>query len=215
MRKIDKTDTPDFYSKYLDEKIPKSWDDYSSSIKRQLKKHMMKYEQGEYCAYCEKSIKIDNTHIEHIFPKGNDLPEHSNAFKDYTNMLTSCGKDGKPPKGKNRTCGHAKQDQYSNDFINPTIDDPSLFFEYDLTTGAIIPLEKDETKLNFKRAKETIKILNLNEINLLAARGQFIRDCGHCDNDTLNWYLENYQFKGFTRFLVNKSRFSLHTCHNL
>jgi len=59
-------------------------------------------------------------------------------------------------------------------------------------------------KLNFKRAEETIKILNLNEINLLAARGQFIRDCGHCDNDTLNGYLENFHFKGLTRFLTEQ-----------
>ena len=133
MRKIDKTDIPNEYLEFLGEKKPESWNDYSSAIKRILKEHMIANEQGSFCAYCEKSIAVDNSHIEHIFPKGNtniSLRNYPDAFKDYSNMLVSCGKEWKTPTGKNRTCGHAKQGQYSNDFINPTLDNPKEFFEY-------------------------------------------------------------------------------------
>lgn len=46
-------------------------------------------EQYNLCAYCEREIDENNTHIEHIKPKSGYL----NRCFDYNNLIASCEGD--------------------------------------------------------------------------------------------------------------------------
>lgn len=181
MLKIIKTPEPDFYKDFKKKYKYTNWEQYNSSlgmeIKRKLKKYMLKEEQDYYCPYCERKIitkyekeeteeNINNilkrkSHIEHIIPKS-IKPQF---FQEYNNFLVSCT--------DKETCGMAKENSYSNNFINPVLEDPKRYFEYDIKTGEIkvrkISLEEQ------LKAEETIKILNLNQPRLKNARYTLIQ----------------------------------------
>lgn len=69
------------------------------------------------------------------------------------------------------TCGHFKNRQGSDgpgaydakELIKPDVDDPRLFFDF-LDTGVIEP-KPGLSNQNFKRASETISVLNLSALN--------------------------------------------------
>ena len=172
MLKIFKTPEPNFYKEFKKKCKYTNWEQYNSNlgieIKRELKKHMLKEEQNYYCPYCERKIitkyeteNIDDilkkkSHIEHIIPKS-IKPQ---LFQEYNNFLVSCT--------DKETCGMAKENSYSNNFINPVLEDPQKYFEYDIKTGEI-----RARKISFEdklKAEETIKILNLNQPRLKNAR---------------------------------------------
>jgi len=180
--KINKTDDLDEHIKFKKKNNPKNWDDYEPGIKRVLKAHMLEKEQGDYCPYCERQIDVDDSHIEHIEPK-----HKSSNFKEYNNMLTSCN---------NKTCGNAKGGTFPNNFLNPVLIDPMEFLSYKVETGEIIPIEKDETHLNYQKAVETIETLKLNEKNLLASRKVLnlqVRSLeSYLDDDEIRFELEGY-----------------------
>lgn len=107
--------------------------------------------QDGLCAYCETSIHQGNRQIEH-FRQRSRYPQ---GTFDWSNLFGSCKRDG--------VCGVHK-DQCGlyppANLIKPDIDDPDEFFVFD-SQGGIHPkagLAPDE----FERAKETIRILNLN-----------------------------------------------------
>lgn len=129
---------------------------------------MLKEEQNYYCPYCERKIitkyeihdsekNIDialrkKSHIEHIIPKS-IKPQF---FQEYNNFLVSCT--------DKETCGMAKENSYSDNFINPVLENPQEYFEYDIKTGEI-RAKKSSLEKQLK-AEETIKILNLNQSKL-------------------------------------------------
>lgn len=181
MFKVNKTEEPQFFKDYKKRNNPKSWKDFSYDIKRQLKEYMLeneyeyKNEEGSYCPYCELKINLENSQIEHIYPK-DKFPE---KLMEYSNYLVACI--------SSVTCGQNKGNSWENYFINPTIEDPEKYLEYDLMSGKIISKEKDTQKIEYKKAIVTIELLNLNHPRLCNMRKNFIKEC-LCSFDCVKYY---------------------------
>ncbi|WP_373079039.1 hypothetical protein [Fusobacterium varium] len=84
---------------------------------------MLEYEQNHYCPYCELKINVEESQVEHIKSK-EKFPE---LMHEYSNYLTGY----KSPK----TCGQFKVNQWSEKFIDPTVEDPEEYPTYDIKTG--------------------------------------------------------------------------------
>ncbi|MEN6082484.1 retron Ec78 anti-phage system effector HNH endonuclease PtuB [Chromobacterium piscinae] len=134
--------------------------------------------QGNFCCYCESALSESNRHIEHFFPKGRrdengDRP-YENMTYEWSNLFGSCGKKS------GVSCGHFK-DKEGNagpgdynvfDLIKPDIEDPSEFLKFS-QAGSIFANPNLHEDIS-KRAKETIRVLNLNHPALIAARQRLI-----------------------------------------
>ncbi|MDR0972411.1 MAG: TIGR02646 family protein [Prevotellaceae bacterium] len=149
MKKINKGDTPDFFTDYIKQHHPKKWEDIGA-IRQKLRDHIIK-EQGNYCAYTE--IRPSQTHIDH-FRKRDHFPQ--DTF-NYENLFVSCTSD---KYGANHKDRHVKPWDYAK-IINPALDDPSEYIEF-IYTGVVIA--KDE------RGQTTIDMFNLNEPTLVERR---------------------------------------------
>lgn len=164
MLKINKTEEPGFFQKFKKKESPENWNDFTPDIKNQLKVYMLKEEQKfsnkSYCPYCELGISEKDSQIEHIKPRS----KFPKLFSEYKNLITGCI--------NNKTCGQSKENQWSDLFINPVIEDPEKYFTYDIKTGDIIPLETIGKQ--HEKAIKTAEILNLNEIRLRKSRRRFI-----------------------------------------
>jgi len=125
-----------------------------------------------------------NKNIEHIKPR--DL--FPKLFQEYNNMVVSCN--------EKNSCGSAKQNKYSKEFINPVIENPKEFLTYNLASGEIIPTYKDAQDIRNKRAIYTITLLNLNNYILKDARKNLIQ--------ILEVYRENYdKFESYLQYFLN------------
>lgn len=166
MLKINKKAEPEFFKKFKIRYKYKNWNDYNSDagkeIKEKLKENMLEKEQDWYCPYCERKISsIGKSHIEHIVPR-NTAPD---IFQDYFNFLTCCM--------SKETCGMKKGNEYSENFINPVLENPEEYFEYDIKTGKI--KIKPNSKAKMIKAEETIRILNLNNERLKDQRYEILK----------------------------------------
>ncbi|MBY0238600.1 MAG: TIGR02646 family protein [Burkholderiaceae bacterium] len=107
--------------------------------------------QGKRCAYCEADLTDTEKEIEHFrqrdrYPKG--------TF-DWTNLFGSC-------KRKN-TCGGHKDScggYVHSDLIKPDTEDPEHFLLF--TAMGTVHVRRNLSDQDQRRAKETIRILNLN-----------------------------------------------------
>lgn len=178
MLKVNKTEEPDFLKEFKRKNNPRNWDDYNNGIvKKEIKEHILLEEQNMYCPYCERVIDdIDDSHIEHIMPK--DL--HPNKFQDYDNLLTSCN--------DKLSCGNIKGNYYSDDFINPVIENPTEYLQYDIKTGEINPIHTNG--LFYNKAKYTIDKLNLNNHKLVQARKTFLEQVDYMVEESKKEFLE-------------------------
>lgn len=115
--------------------------------------------QGEYCAYCESSLR-EKKHVEH-FRSRNRFPQLTFS---WPNLFGSCC-------GK-RCCGTFKENgagRYNpNDLIKPDADDPEHYLLF-LTTGKVIPAKNLKGHMLVK-ALETIRVFNLNDDPALFGR---------------------------------------------
>ncbi|MBO7910489.1 TIGR02646 family protein [Vibrio sp. G41H] len=124
--------------------------------------------QGKFCAFCERATEQKNGHIEHFFHKGRK-PGGGAAYKHLTfswdNLFGCCGLTS------SNTCGHFKDRQgsegpgayNSNELIKPDRDEPKDFFTF-LDTGVIEP-KPNLSDVDEKRARETLRVLNLSVLN--------------------------------------------------
>lgn len=185
MLKVNKDEEPDFLLEYKRKYSPKSWADYNKDgIRSKIKENILVLEQEEYCPYCEKRIYDDEGHIEHIKPR--DL--YPKEFESYNNLIVSCD--------EKNSCGKYKRNNYSNNLINPVIDDPDEYFDYNIASGEIIPKNNDESSKEYIRAIYTIKTLNLNSYELKEARKALI--------DILNVYRENYdEYNSYLQYFLD------------
>lgn len=185
MLKVNKDEEPDFLLEYKRKYSPKSWADYNKDgIRSKIKESILVLEQEEYCPYCEKRIYDDEGHIEHIKPR--DL--YPKEFESYNNLIVSCD--------EKNSCGKYKGNNYSNNLINPVIDDPDEYFDYNIASGEIIPKNNDESSKEYIRAIYTIKTLNLNSYELKEARKALI--------DILNVYRENYdEYNSYLQYFLD------------
>ena len=185
MLKVNKDEEPDFLLEYKRKYSPKSWADYNKDgIRSKIKENILVLEQEEYCPYCEKRIYDDEGHIEHIKPR--DL--YPKEFESYNNLIVSCD--------EKNSCGKYKRNNYSNNLINPVIDDPDEYFDYNIASGEIIPKNNDESSKEYIRAIYTIETLNLNCYELKEARKALI--------DILNVYRENYdEYNSYLQYFLD------------
>ncbi|WP_315076814.1 retron system putative HNH endonuclease [uncultured Clostridium sp.] len=186
MLKVNKEQEPDFLLEYKKRYSPKSWTDYNKDgIKAKIKENILIIEQEEYCHYCEKRIYTnDDGHIEHIKPR--DL--YPKEFQSYDNILVSCN--------EKNSCGMHKKNNYNDKFINPVIDNPKDYFDYNIANGEIIPKNNNEESNEYVRASYTIDTLNLNSYQLKEARKSLI--------DILDVYRENYdEYNEYLQFFLD------------
>ena len=126
---------------------------------KSILKNALINEQKGLCCYCCTRIKTDNSHIEHIKPKGNK--NYSNLRFSYNNLLASC----EGFEINNETCGHNKGEWYDKKlFISPLDNDYESHFTYTFNG-------KIQGKINNDaKATEAIYRLNLNSYELENAR---------------------------------------------
>jgi len=185
MLKINKKNEPEFLLEYKRKNAPKTWNDYDKDIKDSLKEFILGKEQEEYCSYCQRTIySNDEAHIEHIQPRD----KYPKLFQDYNNIIISCN--------EKHTCGMNKGNDYDDNFINPVLDNPNEYLDFNLANGEILPKYTQEETLSYKRAKYTIEILNLNHYKLKEARKNLI--------DILQVYKENYDdYNEYLQFFLD------------
>ena len=185
MLKVNKDHEPEFLLKYKKKHSPKSWADYNKdNIRSEIKENILVLEQEEYCPYCEKRIYDNEGHIEHVKPR-DSYPED---FQNYNNLMVSCD--------EKNSCGKFKGNKYNDNFINPIIDNPDEYFDYNIASGEIIPKNNDENSKEYIRAIYTIETLNLNCYELKEARKALI--------DILNVYRENYdEYNSYLQYFLD------------
>jgi len=89
-----------------------------------------------------------------------------------------------------------KGNDYDDNFINPVLDNPNEYLDFNLANGEILPKYTQEETLSYKRAKYTIEILNLNHYKLKEARKNLI--------DILQVYKENYDdYNEYLQFFLD------------
>jgi uncharacterized protein (TIGR02646 family) len=159
-------------------KAKKMWSNETSNLTfAEVKEKLADMCAGaQRCAYCEDSCADE---VEHIKPK--DLyPEDAFVWENY---LYACGPCNGPKNNRwavfaaatDELTEIAREEDSAAEpevgepvFINPRHEDPLPFMALDLVdTFCFVPLA-DETSREYKRAEYTIRILRLNERDLLA-----------------------------------------------
>ncbi|MBL4797687.1 MAG: TIGR02646 family protein [Oleispira sp.] len=143
----------------------------SRNRKKSLWLHL-KLMQNGFCCYCESVAVQGNGHVEHFFYKGkkNGVAPYKDKTFEWSNLFGCCGTPG------HSHCGHFKDkegregpgDYNPYDLIKPDEDDPSEYFHF-IRSGHI-RVNSDLSIDDERRAKETIRVLNLGVGSLNSAR---------------------------------------------
>lgn len=155
MKKIEKQESPGFFSDYIARHKPTQWNEITS-IRSKLREHIWN-EQSGCCAYTEIRLhNCNNCHIDH-FRTRKLYPE---LTFDYTNLLVSCNAEEYGAKHKDKQV--KRQEDYV-DLINPVEESVGTYIEYAFTGKAF-------SRDGSKKGETTINYLNLNEKSLLERR---------------------------------------------
>jgi len=166
MLRVNKKSEPEEFTKYKSKNKNKSknkiinWDSFSTEIKQILKQYLLEEQENRCCPYCEIEINLYNSQIEHIKPKD----KFPRLLTSYDNLIACCI--------ESKRCGNSKANKWDKLFINPVIENPEDYFEYNIKTGEIISIFKDGEK--YEKAKYTIDLLNLNDNRLCEIRKRYI-----------------------------------------
>jgi uncharacterized protein (TIGR02646 family) len=154
MKRIVKSE-PDFFKRFISKKNPVNWEEISE-IRFGLRKHILETEQNLQCAYCESEITSDNqkSHIDH-FKRKHYFP---GLTFDYSNLLVSCNNPNHCASHKD---SKVKSKDIYKDIVNPVSEDPSDYFEYNIS---------GKLEAKNKKAEITEKIFNLNHPGLRQKR---------------------------------------------
>lgn len=165
MLKITKCDEPEFFAVFKKKNKPKNWADLAP-VTSELRKYIMENEQTvagiNLCTYCEQKVTLESSHIDHVKPK-DESRKYAKLFDCYENLTVSCL--------SNKSCGQKKDNDYTDEFINPIEENPSEFMTYEVTTGKIVAI--DDSKRS--RVDRTCAMLGLNSVwKLLNARRKIL-----------------------------------------
>ncbi len=158
---------------------PHTWDDATGDLKKALWEALEQMQRPTrssevLCAYCERPIYANKNgseqrHIEHFWRKNVNVGWPAKTF-DWDNLFGSCTAD-------QRTCGHFKDrtawPYKPSDLLDPCVDDPSLFLGFDLYGNVFV--RPDLSNDDARRAKETIRVFNLEEPGLIRERSDSLR----------------------------------------
>jgi uncharacterized protein (TIGR02646 family) len=130
-----------------------TWDDVKTRDKREIRECLIQM-QGERCAYCEALVADRGHQIEHFRRKC--VGHFPQLTFQWSNLLLCCDQSG--------CCGHFKDRRGApynvNDLIDPTNEEPDDFFWFHESGGIDVRSGCDVTQS--RRAKETLRVLNLN-----------------------------------------------------
>ncbi len=160
MLKVNKKSEPEEFTKYKSKNKIINWDSFTPEIKQVLKQYLLEEQENSCCPYCEMEINLNDSQIEHIKPK-DKFPK---LLADHDNLVACCL--------ESKRCGNSKANKWDELFINPVIENPEDYFEYDIKTGEITPIFKEGNR--YEKAKYTIDLLNLNDNRLCNIRRKYI-----------------------------------------
>lgn len=192
MKKIFKTEQPpealrDFAERYPNE----TWEHFRRGNRRgyrAVKKQLLRDQHG-LCAYCEINIKfadeegsVDDFRVEHFYPKGEtDFAVH-NYHLDWHNLLGVCHGGSQPNvedaperfsrRKIDRSCDVPKGGKPINQRILNPLEIPAdvRIFRYAAHNGRIIVDEESCPQELQRKARNTIRELNLNAPRLMRMR---------------------------------------------
>lgn len=150
MKRIIKSNEPDFFIEWKQIANPKSFEQLQNPEKARLRKVLLE-DQGYICCYCNQRISDDyKTSIEHLLPQ----EYYSEKRFDFTNLLASCdsGERDEPPRMVH--CNNKKGDLEIP--VTPLDDNCEERFLY-TSQGKILPAADGDPE-----AQQTIEILGLN-----------------------------------------------------
>ncbi|AFZ58306.1 TIGR02646 family protein [Anabaena cylindrica FACHB-243] len=155
MKYINKNEEPKSFTawkKLENDDWKPTWGNFSKPQKTDVHNSLLQ-EQGHICCYCGRLINIDNSHIEHLQPRGG----YGQLSLDYTNLLASCQKDTVPKEPLH--CGKKKDKWYDKKLMVSPLDiNCAEFFRY-TEDGQILSTENPDKAL---AAQTTINKLDLN-----------------------------------------------------
>lgn len=142
-----------------------STDDADGKKRRHALKKQLVLEQGSICCYCMKRISLNNSHIEHFWPKAH----FQQMDMDYNNLFASCNSEG--DSGGEEHCGHKKHDWYIPEMISPAEGEVEKIFTYsvDGTIGSLRGSSKSDV------AQQMIHYLGLDSFHLERNRREAIQ----------------------------------------
>lgn len=143
-----------------------NWDDFAqndqashSAIGDTLYNNM----QQQHCAYCEGKIEIKSDgHIEHFRKRG--IPAYTKLTFAWDNLFFSCSNAYSCGKYKDNKAGNI---DYTS-LLDPAVDNPEDFLVF--TIEGKIEIKKDTAPSVERRAKETIRVFNLDGATLTQKR---------------------------------------------
>ncbi len=163
---IERSEEPDFWKDYKKKHKDSIYDDLQNTdegieLRRKLREYNIEQQHG-LCAYCCKSISLDNSLNEHIKPKG--VSQYAGLSMDYENLIVSCSTEG-----ADRTCGASKMDKFDEKlFVSPLAPDCESYFEY-YPNGEVVS--------DHEKGKYMIDLLSLNSFRLKKARAAQLKVC--------------------------------------
>lgn len=201
MKRIDKEASPEWFEtwkqNYKDTNGREAHykNDFSSSgnagkARRKRLREQLMQEQGYICCYCMKKISIENSHIEHFWPK-TFFPE---IDLDYHNMFASCNGDGTLLEDEH--CGHKKEDWWRENMVSPTDAEVEKMFRYS-ADGRIHSVQRRPTT---NIAQEMIIYMGLDSFHLERNRRQAIEASEYFDEDDYS----DDDIRGFIDYYSNK-----------
>lgn len=173
MHKLQRPTAPPCLARYSYKKH--KWQDVSDTDKTAIRQSLYTMQQHR-CAYCEKSLLEDKPcHIEHFRQRSC----HPQGTFTWDNLYLSCN--------TTNTCGKYKDQQsyHWQDLIDPCTDDPDDYLRF-YSDGNIRP-RKNLSPSEQKRAKETIRVFNLNEQALQATRKSELQGWLQIAEELLRW----------------------------
>jgi len=122
-------------------------------------------EQNFQCAYTELNIEPESSdsHVDH-FLKQSIAPSPKDIF-NWSNLFTAYNSENFGAKSKDKKI---KTDDYQY-LINPALENPKDYLTYNLL-GQILENTEDKKSNQYKKAKTTIELFNLNDRSLTQQR---------------------------------------------
>lgn len=172
MRCVKRLDLPADVIRYLKERqqraddenaagtldVVKTWNNAGQTKKIKTTRATLKQMTGgrQRCMYCSDSAGTD---IEHFWPKS-VYPERMFQWLNMLLCCTGCGRDCKGSK--------FPLDNGNPALLDPTVDDPWQFLDFNTATGILFPLV-DANGGTTTKGEETVKLLKLDrrdEVNI-------------------------------------------------
>ena len=170
MKYITKSTEPSEFSRWKEQDRMAhrpNWNRVPAQTRRRVHESLIR-EQGFICCYCERSVGVDTSHVEHFRPRS----KFRNKQLNYDNLHCSCQRGASA--GEPRHCGHLKGDWFDAELlVSPA--SPGCETRFGFTgNGDVFPRCQSDDG-----AKTTIQKLGLNIRRLRVLRAAAVD--GLCD----------------------------------